>query len=279
MVLCFINLRPTVCWWSCYNGVIILRTFLCTVQCSSRSHLEDLLKAGTARCSHKHFIDTAHSDERMSALKCLLQWCLETGSTGGPGTPPGRTGHWMPREWRLRAALETPASELSRAIRTIMSREQLNVGDLLPLLETSDLRQLDEIKGLINEHLNTGLIETSYPLLEKMRHKFSFFVGVVCVSQIEGQCCWMVWWIISWRLTPPRQCTSCPQWGSHMIGWLTIFLLIVLIALGSAMLHMWYDVSPYEFFVIRLKWPNKLTSYVRAVETHTVEIIRKKKIK
>uniref|UniRef100_A0A8C1TY83 TSC complex subunit 1b n=1 Tax=Cyprinus carpio TaxID=7962 RepID=A0A8C1TY83_CYPCA len=36
-----------------------------------------------------------------------------------------------------------------------MSREQLNVGDLLPLLETSDLRQLDEIKGLINEHLNT----------------------------------------------------------------------------------------------------------------------------
>lgn len=38
-----------------------------------------------------------------------------------------------------------------------MSREQLNVGDLLPLLETSDLRQLDEIKGLINEHLSTGL--------------------------------------------------------------------------------------------------------------------------
>uniref|UniRef100_A0A8C2EEY8 TSC complex subunit 1b n=1 Tax=Cyprinus carpio TaxID=7962 RepID=A0A8C2EEY8_CYPCA len=36
-----------------------------------------------------------------------------------------------------------------------MSREQLNVGDLLPLLETSDLRQLDEIKGLINEHLST----------------------------------------------------------------------------------------------------------------------------
>ncbi|XP_052393256.1 hamartin [Carassius gibelio] len=36
-----------------------------------------------------------------------------------------------------------------------MSREQLNVGDLLPLLETSDLRQLDEIKGLLNEHLST----------------------------------------------------------------------------------------------------------------------------
>uniref|UniRef100_A0A671NM74 TSC complex subunit 1b n=1 Tax=Sinocyclocheilus anshuiensis TaxID=1608454 RepID=A0A671NM74_9TELE len=36
-----------------------------------------------------------------------------------------------------------------------MSREQLSIGDLLPLLETSDLRQLDEIKGLINEHLST----------------------------------------------------------------------------------------------------------------------------
>ncbi|RXN26917.1 hamartin-like protein [Labeo rohita] len=42
-----------------------------------------------------------------------------------------------------------------RTLNTTMSREQLNVGDLLPLLETSDLRQLDEIKGLINEHLNT----------------------------------------------------------------------------------------------------------------------------
>ncbi|KAK3524150.1 hypothetical protein QTP70_018225, partial [Hemibagrus guttatus] len=36
-----------------------------------------------------------------------------------------------------------------------MAREQLNVGDLLPHLETSDLQQLEEIKGLINEHLNT----------------------------------------------------------------------------------------------------------------------------
>ncbi|XP_007246134.3 TSC complex subunit 1b [Astyanax mexicanus] len=36
-----------------------------------------------------------------------------------------------------------------------MAREQLNVGDLLPLLETADLQQLDEIKGLINEHLST----------------------------------------------------------------------------------------------------------------------------
>ncbi|KAM6986129.1 TSC complex subunit 1b [Aplochiton taeniatus] len=36
-----------------------------------------------------------------------------------------------------------------------MAREQPNVGDLLPLLETSDLHQLEEIKGLINEHLGT----------------------------------------------------------------------------------------------------------------------------
>ncbi|XP_062867233.1 TSC complex subunit 1b [Trichomycterus rosablanca] len=36
-----------------------------------------------------------------------------------------------------------------------MAREQLSVADLLPLLETSDLQQLEEIKGLINEHLAT----------------------------------------------------------------------------------------------------------------------------
>ncbi|XP_066502857.1 TSC complex subunit 1b [Hoplias malabaricus] len=36
-----------------------------------------------------------------------------------------------------------------------MAREQLNVGDLLPLLETSDIQQLDEVKCLINEHLST----------------------------------------------------------------------------------------------------------------------------
>ncbi|GAA6099496.1 TSC complex subunit 1b isoform X2 [Tachysurus ichikawai] len=36
-----------------------------------------------------------------------------------------------------------------------MAREQFNMGDLLPLLETSDLQHLEEIKGLINEHLST----------------------------------------------------------------------------------------------------------------------------
>ncbi|XP_055369231.1 TSC complex subunit 1b isoform X2 [Betta splendens] len=36
-----------------------------------------------------------------------------------------------------------------------MAREQLNMGELLPLLETSDLHQLEEIRGLINEQLST----------------------------------------------------------------------------------------------------------------------------
>uniref|UniRef100_A0A3Q3IY56 TSC complex subunit 1b n=1 Tax=Monopterus albus TaxID=43700 RepID=A0A3Q3IY56_MONAL len=36
-----------------------------------------------------------------------------------------------------------------------MAREQLNMGDLFLLLETSDLHQLEEIRGLINEQLST----------------------------------------------------------------------------------------------------------------------------
>ncbi|KAF7651989.1 hypothetical protein LDENG_00102770 [Lucifuga dentata] len=36
-----------------------------------------------------------------------------------------------------------------------MAREQPNMVDLLPLLETSDLQQLEEIRGLINEQLST----------------------------------------------------------------------------------------------------------------------------
>nr|XP_057920244.1 TSC complex subunit 1b [Doryrhamphus excisus] len=36
-----------------------------------------------------------------------------------------------------------------------MAREQPSMGDLLPLLETSDLHQLEEIRGLINEQLST----------------------------------------------------------------------------------------------------------------------------
>lgn len=39
---------------------------------------------------------------------------------------------------------------------TTMAREQPSVGDLLPLLETSDLHQLDEIRGIINEQLSAG---------------------------------------------------------------------------------------------------------------------------
>lgn len=51
--------------------------------------------------------------------------------------------------------LESPSVHPS-STGTTMAREQPNVGDLLPLLETSDLHQLDEIRVLINEHLITG---------------------------------------------------------------------------------------------------------------------------
>ncbi|CAB1318490.1 unnamed protein product, partial [Coregonus sp. 'balchen'] len=47
------------------------------------------------------------------------------------------------------SATTTPSTAVT------MAREQPNVGDLLPLLESSDIRQLEEIKGLINEHLST----------------------------------------------------------------------------------------------------------------------------
>uniref|UniRef100_A0A3B3R4V5 TSC complex subunit 1b n=1 Tax=Paramormyrops kingsleyae TaxID=1676925 RepID=A0A3B3R4V5_9TELE len=43
-----------------------------------------------------------------------------------------------------------------------MSREQFNIGDVLPLLESSDLHELDEIKSLINEHLSTGWSSSSF---------------------------------------------------------------------------------------------------------------------
>ncbi|XP_029115291.1 TSC complex subunit 1a isoform X1 [Scleropages formosus] len=36
-----------------------------------------------------------------------------------------------------------------------MAREQSSIGELLPLLDSSDLHQLDEVKGLINEQLST----------------------------------------------------------------------------------------------------------------------------
>lgn len=57
----------------------------------------------------------------------------------------GRVGHPQ------RAPHSTPTST-----DTAMAREQPNVGDLVPLLETSDLHQLDEIRGLINEQLSSG---------------------------------------------------------------------------------------------------------------------------
>ncbi|KAM9425215.1 TSC complex subunit 1b isoform 2-T2 [Pholidichthys leucotaenia] len=65
-------------------------------------------------------------------------------------------GGWAPGV--LQASRETPwkrhASSTSSTAAT-MAREQPNVGDLLPLLETADLHQLEEIRGLINEQLST----------------------------------------------------------------------------------------------------------------------------
>lgn len=52
---------------------------------------------------------------------------------------------------RERDAASTPSTD------STMAREQPNVGDLLPLLETSDLHQLEEIRGLVNEQLSTGM--------------------------------------------------------------------------------------------------------------------------
>lgn len=52
---------------------------------------------------------------------------------------------------RQRGVASTPSTDAT------MAREQPNVGDLLPVLETSDLHQLEEIRGIINEQLSTGM--------------------------------------------------------------------------------------------------------------------------
>lgn len=69
---------------------------------------------------------------------CIGGWPQESSRQAG------REGH------RERDAASTSSTA------TTMAREQPNVGDLLPLLETSDLHQLEEIRGLINEQLSTG---------------------------------------------------------------------------------------------------------------------------
>lgn len=71
-------------------------------------------------------------------------------------------GPWQQVEWVTSESPSPPSPSHAPYIAstttttTIMAREQLNMGDLLPLLETSDLQQLEQIKGLINEHLSTG---------------------------------------------------------------------------------------------------------------------------
>ncbi|KAL0965537.1 hypothetical protein UPYG_G00282580 [Umbra pygmaea] len=65
---------------------------------------------------------------------------LETALAGGPGRPPGRASRHC--------------EEATTSTAVTMAREQPNIGDLLPQLESSDIRHLEEIKGLINENLS-----------------------------------------------------------------------------------------------------------------------------
>ncbi|KAJ8346732.1 hypothetical protein SKAU_G00281330 [Synaphobranchus kaupii] len=48
--------------------------------------------------------------------------------------------------------------------RDAMARDQSNMGDLFLLLESSDLRQLDQVKALINKQLSTGETCRTVPL-------------------------------------------------------------------------------------------------------------------
>lgn len=73
----------------------------------------------------------------------------------------------------------TPPSTKSTAT---MAREQPSMGDLLPLLETSDLHQLEEIRGLINEQLSTGIVITS------LKKKQQLYL-LVCVCQNVSWLC------------------------------------------------------------------------------------------
>ena len=82
----------------------------------------------------------------------FLQWSLETGLAGGRGTSPRRAGRC---ESEVTLPPPHPPKPLTGPPGT-MARDQPNVSDLLPLLESSDLRQLDQVKALLNEHLSTG---------------------------------------------------------------------------------------------------------------------------
>ncbi|XP_077398445.1 TSC complex subunit 1b isoform X2 [Vanacampus margaritifer] len=75
-----------------------------------------------------------------------VERCLETELVGGP-----KRVLQAGRKVKTRCEKDT-ASTKSTAT---MAREQPSMGDLLPLLETSDLHQLEEIRGLINEQLST----------------------------------------------------------------------------------------------------------------------------
>lgn len=84
----------------------------------------------------------------------MTQRCLAIVTVGGAEGSPGRE---EPERRKGKASISTfkPPTYHTSAD-TTMAREQPNVGDLLPLLETSDIHQLDEIRGIINEQLSAG---------------------------------------------------------------------------------------------------------------------------
>lgn len=68
-----------------------------------------------------------------------LQWPPHYNSTAGC---------WQALPWE--------GGQFHRHPSSTMAKEQPNVSDLLPLLESSDLHELDQIKSVLNDHLSTG---------------------------------------------------------------------------------------------------------------------------
>lgn len=122
-----------------------------------------------------------------------------------------------------RTPSERPSVHPSRTD-TTMAREQPNVGDLLPLLETSDLHQLDEIRVLINEHLSTGTnAEVIFITLLLKSRGISMLELRSVPLQSEAPCYWTGWSTTFWKQILSRQCISSPQSENHMIRWEHLF--------------------------------------------------------
>lgn len=95
-------------------------------------------------------------DKNCNSEKMCMNWCRCDAEV------PGDCNGGWPQECSRQKGKDTlrqtlPPPPTPPSTDAIMAREQPNVGDLLPLLETSDLHQLEEIRGLINEQLSTGM--------------------------------------------------------------------------------------------------------------------------